>query len=385
MDRRRGNALGDANSKSNNSNGNSGGTGGDNSGVFDTSNYLTIYALEDGLQVKFSTTGLSYSTNSIDWIELPARVYTPAINKSDVIMFKGELPSSPNTSHHFTITKRCKLTGNCMSIYFGDNAANTKSLSGYNYAFRDLFEDCTTIEEISDTFLPAITLSNGCYERMFYGCTNLIKAPKLPASSVPYRGYWQMFEGCEQLANAPELPAKSLGKNCYNYMFCGCKSLLTAPELPSTSTPEGCYHAMFENCVNLITPPSILPSHYMSAHCYEYMFRGCVSLMSAPKILAESLNTYCFESMFEGCISLTSAPDLLADIVYYYSYRKMFKGCSNLSYIKMLATEISETYLTDWVLDVSNTGVFVKHPNMTSLPTGSNGIPSGWTVVNDGE
>lgn len=385
MDRRRGNALGDANSKSNNSSGNSGGTGGDNSGVFDASNYLTIYALADGLEVKFSTNGLRYSTNSIDWIELPSRTYTPAINKGDVIMFKGELPSTPNTSHNFSITKRCKLTGNCMSLYFGDNAANIKSLSGYDYAFRDLFEDCTTIEEVSDTFLPATTLSSGCYERIFCGCTNLTKAPKLPALAVPYRGYWQMFEGCEQLANAPELPAKSLGNNCYNYMFYGCKSLLTAPELPATTISEGCYHAMFENCVNLTTPPSILPSYNMRAYCYQNMFRGCVSLMSAPKILAESFNTYCFESMFEGCISLTSAPDLLADSITSYAYRKMFKGCSNLNYIKMLATKISETDLTDWVLDVSNTGTFVKHPNMTSLPTGTSGIPSGWTVYNEGE
>ena len=29
---------------------------------------------------------------------------------------------------------------------------------------------------------------------------------------------------------------------------------------------------------------------------------------------------------------------------------------------------------------VSNTGTFVKDPNMTSLPTGASGIPNGWTV-----
>lgn len=51
----------------------------------------------------------------------------------------------------------------------------------------------------------------------------------------------------------------------------------------------------------------------------------------------------------------------------------------------MLATKISETDLTDWVLDVSNTGVFVKHPDMSLLPTGNSGIPLGWTVYNDGE
>jgi hypothetical protein len=49
----------------------------------------------------------------------------------------------------------------------------------------------------------------------------------------------------------------------------------------------------------------------------------------------------------------------------------------------MLATDISAIdCLYNWVSNVASTGTFVKHPNMTTLPTGTNGIPSGWTVVN---
>ena len=59
----------------------------------------------------------------------------------------------------------------------------------------------------------------------------------------------------------------------------------------------------------------------------------------------------------------------------------MFNGCYDLNYIKMLATDISATNcLNGWVTNVSDTGTFVKHPNMTSLPTGSSGIPEYWTV-----
>lgn len=35
----------------------------------------------------------------------------------------------------------------------------------------------------------------------------------------------------------------------------------------------------------------------------------------------------------------------------------------------------------DMVYKVSSTGTFIKHPDMTSWTTGSNGIPSGWEVV----
>jgi len=52
----------------------------------------------------------------------------------------------------------------------------------------------------------------------------------------------------------------------------------------------------------------------------------------------------------------------------------------------MLATDISATNcLGGWVSNVSSTGTFVKNPAMTSLPNGINGIPNGWTVVDDGD
>jgi hypothetical protein len=47
----------------------------------------------------------------------------------------------------------------------------------------------------------------------------------------------------------------------------------------------------------------------------------------------------------------------------------------------MLATDISEwNCLNNWVDGVASSGTFVKHPDMTSLPTGTSGIPNGWTV-----
>jgi len=60
----------------------------------------------------------------------------------------------------------------------------------------------------------------------------------------------------------------------------------------------------------------------------------------------------------------------------------MFRGCSNLSSITMLATDISATdCLSDWVNSVAASGTFTKAASMTTLPTGTSGIPSGWTVV----
>ena len=49
----------------------------------------------------------------------------------------------------------------------------------------------------------------------------------------------------------------------------------------------------------------------------------------------------------------------------------------------MLATDISATNCLDnWVRNVASTGTFVKAASMTSLPSGEDGIPLGWTVIN---
>ena len=97
---------------------------------------------------------------------------------------------------------------------------------------------------------------------------------------------------------------------------------------------------------------------------------------------------YVFYDLFNGCTSLTNAKNLClpATTLTNNCYSGMFNGCTNLNYIKMLAIDISATdCLYNWVIGVSSTGTFVKHPNMTSLSTGTSGIPTGWTVYTEDE
>ena len=86
--------------------------------------------------------------------------------------------------------------------------------------------------------------------------------------------------------------------------------------------------------------------------------------------------------MFYGCTGLISAPELPALNLTDRCYFGMFYGCTNLSNITMLATDISATScLSNWVKNVSAAGAFTKAADMTSLPSGVNGIPVGWTVT----
>jgi hypothetical protein len=114
--------------------------------------------------------------------------------------------------------------------------------------------------------------------------------------------------------------------------------------------------------------------------CFTYTL-AVTPITTAPELPATTLTESCYAGMFGGCESLTTAPELPATTLSKECYLSMFWRCTSLNHITMLATDISASYcLSDWVDGVSSTGTFVKHPDMDSLPTGTSGIPNGWTV-----
>ena len=88
--------------------------------------------------------------------------------------------------------------------------------------------------------LPATTLTQGCYERMFFLCTSLTTAPELPATSLATECYNAMFDSCNSLEKAPVLPATTLAESCYSYMFRGCTSLNEVTCLATDISAEYC-------------------------------------------------------------------------------------------------------------------------------------------------
>ena len=167
-------------------------------------------------------------------------------------------------------------------------------------------------------------------------------------------------------------------------MFKNCTLLVQAPALHATSLVQGCYYEMFYGCTSLTTAPE-LPATELVSSCYTSMFLGCTSLTTAPELPATTLTSWCYASMFEGCTSLVQAPVLPATNLISNCYNAMFRGCQKLNSITMLATDISaQDCLRNWVNRVASSGTFTKAASMTSLPTGSSGIPEGWTVVDYG-
>lgn len=169
--------------------------------------------------------------------------------------------------------------------------------------------------------------------------------------------------------------------NTFFHLFYNMSTLLSVKDLllPATQLTDYCYAGMFKGCTSLAEAPS-LPATQLEKQCYREMFIGCTSLTKTPSTLpATELTDYCYASMFRGCSSLTEAPALPATQLADYCYIQMFYGCTNLNKVTTYATDISASVALDqWLYDVSPTGDFYNLGSAT-YPSGSSGIPSGWT------
>ena len=179
----------------------------------------------------------------------------------------------------------------------------------------------------------------------------------LPADNT----FYELFKDNEKLTDASGLllPAMTLADNCYESMFKGCTSLTTAPaELPATDLTG-------------------------TDGCYSSMFAGCTILTTAPELKATTLASDCYICMFEFCKALTTAPELPATTLTNQCYVGMFQGCTSLSSVTCLATNLTATDCTfGWLNGVAASGTFTKASGADwSGKTGSAGIPSGWTVI----
>ena len=145
------------------------------------------------------------------------------------------------------------VSGIVESLLDGENEVLVYSISSI---LRNLFYQQTALRSAENLHFEAIRTNYSgvaVYAYMFYGCTNLLYAPKA-LSITKFSGSYEcayMFAGCTSLVTAPELPATSLYGYVYRYMFQGCTSLVNAPELPATALSQYCYQNMFYGCTSL--------------------------------------------------------------------------------------------------------------------------------------
>lgn len=149
------------------------------------------------------------------------------VKSGDVIQFYGNNTTYSTSGNNYCTLKSSaehKIKGNIMSLI---SESNFRSLNSFDstYALASLFYGSTGLTDASELFLPAETLTNQCYYRLFYNCTNLATAPVLPAKNLAAQCYYRMFYGCTSLTGEIDLPSEILVNGCYSQMFQRCSNV----------------------------------------------------------------------------------------------------------------------------------------------------------------
>lgn len=340
--------------------------------------YLTFSAIDNGT-FSLSTNASFYSVDDGEtWTELPAGESTPQINAGQKVLWKAEItPTSSAGVGTFSATGDFDVTGNPLSMLYGDNYRGVRDLTGKDHAFKQMFKNNTHVVNASEMSLAATTLSNGCYESMFEACTSLVTAPELPAMTATSQCYKLMFATCRSLLRTPALPATTLAYACYDEMFAQCSSLTSSPELPATQMAQLCYYGMFSECSSLTTP-SVLHSTQLEIACYFAMYNS-TAIEVAPALPAASLPERCYMLMFYGCPNLRVTPDITVTGDFKeMCFRQMYQNSPNVSSVRVdVDTTISYGYAQDWLTGCAPTGtVYCRYIDTQGS---SSVLPSGWT------
>ena len=292
-----------------------------------------------------------------------------------------EAPELPAT----TLAQNCyaNLFNNCRNLTVAPKLPATNLASG---CYQSMFAN-SGITEAPELKVEDLSNSNGCYYRMFYGCAELTKAPKLPATKLSSQCYQSMFASTG-LTEAPELPATTLANYCYAYLFNDCKNLTVAPKLPATKLAPWCYQGMFSYSAITEAPELKVEDLSNSNGCSSSMFEGCTELTKAPELPAKKLSSQCYQNMFYGCSKLEVAPVLPAAELVSDCYSYMFMYCYKLKSLTCLATSITDNSATQYWLynagrDVEGECTFTKAASATWYNTlGKWDETNGWNVTN---
>ena len=197
---------------------------------------------------------MQYSYDGVNWdawdlSALPfggnTKVYVRGVNNKKFGAY------STNNTFTFSTDAYVYVSGIAEALLNGENEVLQYSTL---YTFKALFKGQTALREADRLRFEVMSNSESCYQAMFNGCSNLLSAPELPATTLGYSAYRSMFSQCISLIKAPSiLPATKLLGWDYAAMFYGCASLVNAPELPAETLVDNCYYNMFSGCTSLKT------------------------------------------------------------------------------------------------------------------------------------
>lgn len=281
------------------------------------------------------------------------------------------------------------------SIKLSGRLASISHTSGVKYTYYKLFQNCTSVVEVSSDFLEGVGIPTSGYSgdsilSYLFSNTGITHVPEglfdfrqlVSTIYACLSVYAYMFKDCKSLVSVPQnIFAKEtfICQKQYQGMFSGCSSLTQAPDIYTTNAPWLSCAGMFSNCESLENPPQIAYNGYAGTQSFLGMFQGCISLKQSP-----TMN------------------DVIRDGSEWGQHYDMFKGCSSLNHVEVSFTQWDSPYsdkiykhTTGWLSNVSPTGTFICPKELADATDGyyddegnfvegvgrsADTIPVGWEI-----
>ncbi len=276
---------------------------GDASGLLvDATRPLTIKAKENGTTVTFTD---RRSSGKVTWITSDGRSGTTNLNNTvslaagQRVWFIGDGTNNAfgtgaeSTSSRIALNKDCEVYGNIMSL-LGPDFATATTLPGNN-TFAYLFSGQTHLKNSAEEglYLPATTLTAGCYRGLFKGCTGLgrvvVNATDISASNgltdwvngIAGAGFGLVTPNPKQWTMGGNLP---WGATVYTQGESGLEAVYTTPTALATNLT---YNGSAQNLINAGTA-------HKDGVVLEYSTNGTSWSTTVPKgTNAGDYNVYC--------------------------------------------------------------------------------------------
>lgn len=231
--------------------------------------YLCFEALVSGFRASFTGTGLYYSFNGRDWVELAQKEYTPPVKAGRKIWFKGECPKGsthPYSRGHFITTGMFNISGKMASLEYGDDFIGKTPVS---YSFASMFSGNKNVAGVSDDFFDYGSVSSRTFLYTFNSSS--LKSAKLNA--VASGAFQQCF--LNSALESVEILNSKLAVEMYISAFNSCK-LLKMLYLPSKSYANNAYTEVANGCSQLESVR--IDSIRLSSAMLKSAFKGCAML-----------------------------------------------------------------------------------------------------------
>lgn len=196
--------------------------------------YCTITATQDNTSIRSDNfLDIYYAINNTDYWSRGSTLIFATLNAGDSIYLKCIDFGVVNSHINIDCNKDVILSGNILSLVFGDNNSNETSLS--HIKSRIGIVSFSNVIKVSSDFLPSKELGARCYESMFANCPRLTQAPELPATTLAPSCYQFMFKGCSNLNYIKMLATDISANNCLNYWVYGVSSTGTFVKNPDAT------------------------------------------------------------------------------------------------------------------------------------------------------